>query len=257
MLVNKLGSTMAKKIKNLIGFLTIIPVGMDPNQLTDTAETMFMFPLIGALIGFLGGGFAWLLRGIISNTVGGILTLGLILFLTGLHHTDGLLDFGDGLMYPGSAEKKIEIMHDPRSGTGGVTLGVIVIFATAFSIAQLNPQLLISGLIVSEVSAKLSMVVMAWGARSGYEGMNTPFVDIMHDHHRNTRLLAALFLAFVIATSLLNIAGITAVLSSLGVTLVLLWVSKRHFRGVTGDVFGAGNELTRLVSLVFISSVAL
>ena len=50
---------MLKEIKNLIAFLTIIPVGMDQNCLTDAAKYMPLFPLVGAFIGLLAGVFAW------------------------------------------------------------------------------------------------------------------------------------------------------------------------------------------------------
>jgi cobalamin synthase len=34
--------------------------------------------------------------------------------------------------------------------------------------------------------------------------------------------------------------------------LILVGISNRHFKGVTGDIFGAGNELVRLTSLIAI-----
>jgi len=241
---------MLKEIKNLIAFLTIIPVGMDPDCLTDAANYMYLFPLMGAFIGLLAGIFAWLLLNVLHTSIVGILTLGFILLITGLHHTDGLLDFGDGLMYQGPTQKKIEIMHDQQTGAGGLTLGLVTILATAFSIAQLNKSDIIQSLIVSEVSAKLAMVIMAWVGRSAHKGMNTYFVNAMHGQYRNLRLLVALLIAFGIAIPLLWLVGFIAVTVSLAVTLVLMWVSNRHFKGVTGDVFGAGNELVRLASLI-------
>jgi len=243
---------MLKELKNLIAFLTIIPVGMDPDCLTDAANHMYLFPLVGAFIGLLGGIFAWLLLNILDSLVVGILTLGFILLLTGLHHTDGLLDFGDGIMYQGTPEKKIEIMHDQQTGTGGLTLGLITILTTAFCIPQLNQNLIIQSLIVAEVSAKLAMVIIAWVGRSAHKGMNTYFINAMHSQYRNLRLVVALFIAFVTAIYLLRVVGFTAVIAGLAVTLVLIWISNRHFKGVTGDVFGAGNELARLASLIAI-----
>ncbi|NIR86954.1 adenosylcobinamide-GDP ribazoletransferase, partial [Candidatus Bathyarchaeota archaeon] len=44
---------MLKEIKNLTSFLTIIPVGMDPDCLTDAANYMYLFPAVGAFIGLL------------------------------------------------------------------------------------------------------------------------------------------------------------------------------------------------------------
>jgi len=243
---------MLKEIKNLIAFLTLIPVGMDQDCLTDAANYMYLFPLVGAFIGLLAGIFGWLLLNILVSLVVGILTLGFILLLTGLHHADGLLDFGDGLIYQGPPEKKIEIMHDQQTGTGGLALGLVTILATAFCIAQLNQNFIIQSLIVSEVSAKLSMVLMAWAGRSAREGMNTHFVNAMHGQHRSIRLMAALFIAFSIAIVLLRIIGFSALIAGLITSLIMVWVSDRHFKGITGDVMGAANELGRMASLIMV-----
>jgi adenosylcobinamide-GDP ribazoletransferase len=243
---------MFKEIKNLLSFLTIIPVGMDPDCTTDSANYMYLFPLVGLVIGLLAGLFAWLLSDILANLIVGILTLSLLLLLTGLHHTDGLLDFGDGIMAQGPPKKKIEIMHDQRTGAGGLALGFVALLTTAFCIAELDKNSIIQSLIVSEVSAKLAMVVMAWVGRAAHKGMSTYFVDAMHGHYRSFRLAVALLIAIGIAIILSGVMGLVAVIVCQAVALFLVWISNRHFGGVTGDVFGAGNELARLASLIAI-----
>jgi len=243
---------MLKETKNLLAFLTIIPVGMDPDCLTDAANYMYLFPLVGAFIGLLAGIFAWLLLNILDISIVGILTLGIILLITGLHHTDGLLDFGDGLMYQGPADKKIEIMHDQQTGAGGLALGLVTMLTTAFCIAQLNHNFIVQSLITCEASAKLAMVVMARVGKSAHKGMNTYFIDAMHGHHQNIRLVVALLIALGTTLSLLNVVGFAAVIAGLPVAFVLTAISNRHFKGVTGDVLGATNELTRLASLIAI-----
>ena len=243
---------MIREIKNLLSFLTIVPVGMDPDCLPDSANYMYLFPLVGAVIGLLAGLFAWLLLNILTNLIVGLLTLSFLLLITGLHHTDGLLDFGDGIMAQGPPKKKIEIMHDQRTGAGGLALGLVVILTTASCVAELDKTSIIQGLIVSEISAKLAMVLMAWVGRSAHRGTSTYFVDAMNSHYRSLRLAVALFIAFGIAICLLGIVGFVAVIVCLAVALVLVGISNRHFGGVTGDVFGAGNELARLSSLIAI-----
>lgn len=243
---------MFKEIKNLISFLTVIPVGMDLDCLTDAADYMYLFPAVGALIGLLAGLCAWLLSHVLSALIVGILTLGFILLITGLHHTDGLLDFGDGIMYQGSPEKKIEVMHDQLTGTGGLALGLVVILTTALCIAGLGVGIIIQSLIVSEISAKLAMVIGIWVGKSAHKGMNTYFVDAMHGQHRNLRLTAALIISLGIAIPLLRIVGFTAVIVGLATALIMVGVSNRHFKGITGDVMGATNELARMASLIMI-----
>lgn len=243
---------MVKEIKNLLAFLTIIPVGMDPDCLTDAANYMYFFPAVGAFIGLLAGLFAWLLLHVISASIVGVLTLGFILLITGLHHTDGLLDFGDGVMYQGPPERKIQVMHDQQTGTGGLALCLVTVLTTAFCIAGLNMSILIQGLITSEISAKLAMVIGAWAGKSAHKGMNTYFVNAMRGRYRNLRLMTTLIISFGIAIPLLSIVGFIAVIAGLVTALIMLWVSNRHFGGITGDVMGAANELARMASLIMI-----
>lgn len=246
---------MLKEIRSLFAFLTVLPVGMDKDVLKDAAEYMPLFPLVGAFIGSLGGIFAWLLSHILPELIAGMLTLGLLLLITGLHHTDGLLDFGDGVMYHGPPEKKIEVMHDQRTGAGGLTLGLLTLSTTAFSIAGLSPGIIVQSLIVSEASAKLAMVIDAFVGKSAHRGMNTYFVEAMHGQHRRLRLLTALIVSFGIAITLLWIPGLIATITGLATGLIMVGVSNRHFGGVTGDVMGATNDLTRMASLITILAV--
>jgi len=103
--------------------------------------------------------------------------------------------------------------------------------------------------------AKLSMVVAAWAGNSVHEGMNSPFLDAMHAPIGNLRLVAALIISLAIAILLLDLAGIIAVLVSLIAGLVMVVVAHTQFKGVTGDVFGATNELTRMVCVVVLLAV--
>ena len=243
---------MLKEIKNLFSFLTAIPVSMDEDMLTDAAKSMFLFPLIGAFIGLLAGLFGWVTSQVLPSLVVGGLVLGLLLLITGLHHTDGLLDFGDGVMAHGSSERKIEIMHDQLTGAGGLSLGILTFLITALSIAKINTNLIIQSLVVVEISAKLSMVVGAWAGKAVHQGMSSSFLEAMHGKNGTTRLVAALAISFGIAIPLLWLAGIVTVLAAIIVSLVMVEISHRNFKGVTGDVLGATNELTRMVSLIIL-----
>jgi adenosylcobinamide-GDP ribazoletransferase len=241
---------MLKEIKNLFSFLTTIPVRMDEDILTDTAKYMFLFPLIGAFIGLLAGLFGWVTSQVLPSLIVGALVLGVLLLITGLHHTDGLLDFGDGVMAHGSPERKIEIMHDQLTGAGGLSLGIITFLVTAFAIAELDTDIIIQGLVVAEVSAKLSMVVGAWAGKAVHEGMNSSFLEVMHGKTGTVRLLVAIIISFGIALPLLWLSGAVTVLAAVLTSLIMVGIAHRHFKGVTGDVLGATNDLTRMVSLI-------
>ena len=247
---------MRRAVKNLLAFLTTIPVGMDENCLVDAANYMYLFPLVGAFIGLLAGVFAWIFLHFLDALIVGVLTWGFILLVSGINHADGLLDFGDGLVYQGTPEEKIKVMHDQQTGVGGFALGLVTFLITALCIAELDLKLVIQSLIVCEACAKLSMVFMARLGKSAHRGMNTYFVNAMHDKHRNIRLIAALSITLSIALPLLKVAGFLAIIACLTTASVLTLLSNRNFGGVTGDVFGASNELSRLNSLLTILVVS-
>ena len=246
---------VVKELKNLFSFLTVFPVAMDKDLLADCARNMWAFPLIGAFIGLLAGVFGWVAYQFLPGIVVGALVLALLLWMTGLHHTDGLLDFGDGVMAHGTFEHKIEVMHDQLTGAGGLSLGILTILISALAIGQLGSSIIISGILVVELSAKLSMVVAAWAGKSVHQGMNSPFLEAMHGSKGNLRLIAALIISFAIALPLLHWAGVFTVLAGIITGLVMVAVAHKHFNGVTGDVFGATNELSRMVCVIVLLAV--
>lgn len=228
---------------------------MDKDLLTDCARNMWAFPLIGAFIGLIAGAFGWVAYHFLPGIVVGALVMALLLWITGLHHTDGLLDFGDGVMAHGTAEHKIEVMHDQLTGAGGLTLGIMTILIAAIAFGQLNLAIVLQAVIVVEMSAKLAMVVVAKAGRSVHEGMNTSFLQYMHGRGGSWRLAVALIVSFIIAFLLLQWTGVITVLVGVLIGLVMVEVAHKHFHGVTGDVFGATNELTRMVCIVVLIGV--
>jgi adenosylcobinamide-GDP ribazoletransferase len=68
-------------------------------------------------------------------------------------------------------------------------------------------------------------------------------------------LVAALAISFGIAVPLLWVAGAIVVWVGVVASLVMVAIAHRHFKGVTGDVLGATNELSRMISLIALLAV--
>ena len=236
--------------KNVVGFLTIFPVGMDSDGLRKAAEHIYLFPLVGALLGFIAGGFGWLALQVLPPLVVGVLTLGVLEIVIGFHHMDGLLDFGDGVMASGPQSRKIDAMRDRNLGTGGLASGIIVFLTTAFSFAYLSPLFIIPALIIAETSAKFSMVVVASAGKSARDGMNTYFVELMHSRRGAYRLLVALVASLVVGFVFFRFIGLVTIAVGIVTALAMVGIARRHFGGVTGDVFGATNEIARMICIL-------
>jgi len=219
--------------------------------LENIAKYMYVFPIVGIVIGLLIGSFGFGLSFILEPLLVSLLVVSSIAIITGIHHADGLADFADGLMVKGSKDKKIKAMKDLSTGSAGIVGIVLYLVGLIITISLMNGFDLFKAILISEILAKFSMVLMASLGNSASLGSNSPFVKIMKDKKK-------LGAAFIIMLIPVIVIGGTTGLVMLGVTVTLtiflLALSTRSFGGITGDVLGATNELSRLASLmVFVS----
>jgi adenosylcobinamide-GDP ribazoletransferase len=52
-----------------------------------------------------------------------------------------------------------------------------------------------------------------------------------------------------------GMTGVIVIIAGVGLSILLLVVANRSFGGISGDVFGATNELVRLSSLLIFASL--
>ncbi len=235
----------------LISFLTIIPVNRS-YQLDYTARYMFLFPLIGLIIGFIVGSITFLLNNLISNAwIVALIAASLLLIITGMHHTDALADFADGVMAKGSRDDKLKALRDPAVGSAGATALILYIAGLIVTISSINANTLVA-IIVSESIAKYTMVIQASLGKAAWEGIGSPFTKAMSikDKSGRYKFIVSTLLTILIAYILASDIGIHALITSIVSALVMLLIAYRNFGGVSGDLFGATNELARLVSLI-------
>ncbi len=238
-------------LKNSFAFLTIFPVGMDADGIAKAASYMPVFPFIGAVIGLIVGVAVWLLEMIFPQLLSAVIGMGLLLLINGVQHMDGLLDFGDGLMFHGPRSGKLRVMRDPTTGAGGFALGLIVLLATAISLGALPSQRVAPTLIVSEASAMCAMVLATAAGKSAHKGMNSVFVQAMHKR-RGLRLSLSYTITLGISLLILRSVGLIVVIGATFTGLVMVLVSNRNFGGLTGDVLGATSEIARTVALLLV-----
>ena len=243
------GGFMLKEIGSVFSFLTIFP--SSNATLENIAKYMYVFPVVGIIIGLLIGSFGFGLSFFLDPLLVSLLVVASIAIVTGIHHADGLADFADGLMVKGSRDKKIKAMKDLSTGSAGIVGIVLYLVGLIITISLTSGFDLFKAILISEILAKFSMVLMASLGNSASLGSNSPFVKIMKDKKK----LTAAFIIMIIPVMIIGEStGLIMLGVTVTVTIFLLAISTRSFGGITGDVFGATNELTRLASLmVFVS----
>jgi len=238
----------------VLSFLTILPSGNKAYDIYYVARNMYLFPVAGLVIGATVGSMAFGISFFLHPLLVGLLVTGALVIITGVHHTDALADFADGLMTKGGKESKRKAMLDPAVGSAGVAAlvmyfaGVIIVFYTGFG----SRFAILTSVITAEVIAKYVMVLLANRGLSAWEGFSSPFTAAMKDK-RKAAAATGLMIAIVWFSS--SYSGFAALGASLGIAAIMKYVSGRSFGGISGDVLGASNEMARLSSLIVLSSL--
>ncbi len=240
-------------------FLTRLPVpaGQDaaPGALSRAG---WAFPVIGAVIGAIGGGLILLTTGSgLHPLVSALLALAAMAILTGALHEDGLADFADGLGVRGR-EKRLAAMADSRIGAFGVLALVFSVGLRAGALMSLaGPGIAVATLVGA---AALSRAVMVAGlfalppARDGGLGQSAgrPPVWIVG-------LALGIGLAVLLAVLWpVNGAGVIAVIGAgVAAALFMTWLLHAALGGQTGDGLGAQQQITETVIYMAVAATPL
>ena len=243
-----------KPIGSVLAFLTILPVGKQNHDIYYVAKNMYLFPVAGLVIGAIIGAMALAISNFLHPLLIGFLVTGALMIITGVHHTDALADLADGLMAKGGKEAKHKAMLDPAVGSAGVAVlvmyiaGMIIVFNIGFA----STLAIFTSVITAEVIAKYVMVLLANRGLSAWEGFSSPFIVAMKDRRK---MLAATGIMVAIVGFASSYAGFAALVISLILAELMKYISRKSFGGISGDVLGASNEITRLSSLIVLSSL--
>jgi len=234
-----------------ISFLTVVPVRLASVRAGGLGRAAVWFPLVGLGVGgavaatALAGRVVWGDRWIAAS-----LALGVNLLLTGGLHSDGLMDTADAFFSHKDRERMLEIMRDSRAGALGVASGGVVLLAK-FSILSylIGPgSLRLFALIaLSCALGRLGLVTAAAFFPSAREsGLGASFAAEVRPWHA----LAATAIAGAVAIAIWRWNGAILLGVALAVTLAVGVYWRRRLGGLTGDIYGAVNELVELAVLL-------
>jgi len=236
-------------IASLISFSTVLPINIH-TTIDEMAAFAWFWPVIGGLIGIFVGAVGFLTLNVLHlpPLLSAALVYSFAIWFTGFHHLDGLMDAGDGLMAQGDYQKKIDVMRDMMVGTGGISLFFIIAIITFSAINAIPAVLIFWVLLVSEISAKMSLLSSATFSTPLSGGTGRHFINAMNVH-----LLAVSFvITGIIGFFVLSLPGVLGIIGALIGGYLVAEIAKKNFKYATGDILGASNEIGRSISLIII-----
>jgi adenosylcobinamide-GDP ribazoletransferase len=232
-------------------FLTSIPVRrwreVSPEEL---GRSTAYFPVVGLIIGLILAGLNWLLSLILPPAVVNALLIVVLVLITGALHLDGFVDTCDGIAGHKSVEDRWRVMHDSRAGAFGIVGVVLLLLVKYVSLNSVPPVFMTATLLFMPVVSRWAMVyaifVYPYARPSG---LGIAFKQST----RWPQFTAATVITLVVAVALFPLFSLMGLLVMFGVWIVTVVFSlylKRKFSGLTGDTYGAVNEVAEVMVLV-------
>jgi adenosylcobinamide-GDP ribazoletransferase len=226
-----------------LGLLTRIPVPFRPLR----PQAAWAWPLIGVIVagGAVGIGYAALQLGLGVGSVA-VLMLGAQAILTGALHEDGLADCADGFFGGHDKQRRLAIMKDSQIGSfGALALCLCVLARWSALVALIHGGQWGVVLAAGAISRAPMAALMAGLPNARGSGLSATVGAPSHQ----TAVIAC-GLALILGLILCGWSAIALVAAVAAVTLGLGMVAKAKIGGQTGDVLGAGQQLSEVVILI-------
>jgi adenosylcobinamide-GDP ribazoletransferase len=232
--------------RGALGFLSRVPVGTTERDWDAFRTTPASLPLAGYLIGALVA--LPLLAPAPAPTLAWLF-LCAVLLVTGVNHADGVADLGDAMVVHGGPAKRRAVLDDTTLGVGGILALVVVLGGLALAglgLAAVPVRAAVAVVVVSELGAKTGMATMACLGAASHDGLGA---TLTRPASRRQLPLVALVALPALVASPVPLVTAGAFAAGLVATGALAWWATRTLGGVSGDVFGAANDLARVVGL--------
>ena len=225
-------------------FLTRIPVPSVRFETDSLSGAIKFFPLVGLVI---GSGAVLVQRLALHHFNRPLAALAVLIYLvliTGCFHEDGLADSADGFGGGWNRDQILIIMKDSRIGSYGATALVLSLLARYLLLASLPLEHFAAYIISSQVLCRWSSLPLSYLLPPAREqdGQGARIARLIS----RSSLIVATLISFAVAAFLLRWSAIAPILTSILIIGLSGWFYFRKIGGVTGDCFGATNQLTEI-----------
>ncbi len=230
-------------------FLTILPVPL-PREVPEKGmgQAVAWYPLVGLVLGGLVAGADLLLGLAFPPALRSALAVAAWVALTGALHLDGFMDCCDALLAPRPPEERLQILRDVHAGSFAVAGAVLLLLVKYAALSALGGWLRTSVLIGAPVLGRWAMALAVVGYPYARPG---PGLGRLVKEGAGRRELA---IATVVAAGGVLLAwrwlGMIALPLTAGLVALMARSIMARIPGLTGDAYGAINEVVEVAVLV-------
>tara|TARA_B100000929_G_scaffold286392_1_gene271395 strand:+ start:55 stop:822 length:768 start_codon:yes stop_codon:yes gene_type:complete len=234
-----------------VTFLTIFPVShnldRDPRNVSNSRA---FYPAVGLLMGLILIGVEEASSRLFSEPLTAAFLVSVMVIVTRGLHLDGLMDVFDGVFGGFTPERRLEIMRDSRVGAFGVVGGVTVMllkYGALVSLLTLPEPGKEWALLLFPALSRWTMVVLLGAfpyARA--QGLGSQF----HDTDIKIATAVAGISALAVSVLLGGFAGLGLFSGATVVAWLMGWSIAKSLGGLTGDTYGATNEIIETTVII-------
>ena len=238
-------------------FLTIFPVSHNMERgPQNVSNSRAFYPTVGLLMGLILVGVEESSSRLFSEPLTAAFLVAVMVIVTRGLHLDGLMDVFDGVFGGFTPERRLEIMRDPRVGAFGVVGGVTVLllkYGALVSLLTLPAPGKEWALLLFPTLSRWTMVVLLGAfpyVRT--QGLGSPF------HSTGIKIATTIAGISAFAASIL-LGGFSGLGLFFGATIMawlMGWAIAKSLGGLTGDTYGATNEITETTVIIAATALA-
>ena len=238
-------------------FLTIFPASRNLDRgPKDISNSRAFYPAVGLLMGLLLVGVEEGSSRLFSEPLTAAFLVATMVIVTRALHLDGLMDVCDGVFGGFTPERRLEIMRDSRVGAFGVAGGVTVLllkYGALVALLGLSEPGKEWALLLFPALSRWTMVVLLGAfpyART--QGLGSPF------HVGGIRIATTVAGLSALAASFLlgGFAGLGLFFGAVALAWCLGWAMAKTLGGLTGDTYGATNEIIETTVIIAATALA-
>jgi len=235
---------IVRDIATAFQFLTRLPLKRLPYDTSGLSRSAKFFPLVGLAIGALGSVVYLGLVRHLPVAIAALLSLAFLVLATGGLHEDGLADVADAFGGGWNREQILAILKDRRIGTFGalaifLSVGLRLLLLANLPLGRFAAYVVSSQVLCRWTALPLGCMLPAACESSG-QGAR-----IARQISAGSLAIGTLITVAIVLCALRR-AMWAPILSTLAVTLLSGVYYWRRIGGVTGDCFGATNQLAEI-----------